>query len=475
VKTALSRKNLWDRLHPGLKTPLGRLARLLPLRCVLGRSFRRTERLASEAQWWPAERARAYQLQELQRICRLAYEKAGFYRKAFESVGFHPKDLKSIEDLRALPLTDRQTIRENLSEMCTRSKTDPSVDFGSTSGTSGEPLYFYMGRERTAVQYAYLIVSWARAGYRLGMPMAVLRGRVVRPRRHDCYYEHDPLLGHFYYSSFHMTDQNMEAYLDHISRIGPCFLHVYPSTAAALARFLRRRDAEAPPGIRGLIAESEIVYPEQRSMVEEVLGCRYFSCYGQSEKVVLAAECEQSIAYHVWPTYSYFELLDDAGRPVSTPGQRGEIVGTSFVNTVVPFVRYRTGDHATYVSDRCKACGREHILIRDVSGHRNQEMLIGFDGQEIPWVALNMHDDTFVRVQRFQFYQDTPGSAVLRIVPAREFGEADRRRILANLDQKLDNQLSLEIELVSSLRASPRGKAIYVDQQIKQFKESKSS
>jgi phenylacetate-CoA ligase len=297
--------------------------------------------------------------------------------------------------------------------------------------------------------------------------MAVLRGKTVRRDRKGLYHEYDPILRHHCYSSFHMNDENMGRYLEHIATIGPCFLHVYPSSVAALAKFIHRAGMKAPGNIRGIIAESETVYPEQRQMAEEVLGCRYFSCYGHSEKLILAAECEFSTDYHVWPTYGYFELLDEQGRPVTTPGQRGEIVGTGFVNTVVPFIRYRTGDYATYVGDRCEACGREHLLIRNIRGHRTQEMLIAADGSEISWTAMNMHDDTFLHVRQFQFYQDAPGRAELRVVPAEGFGDEDRLKIQHNLGRKLDGQVTFAIALVESIRLSPRGKAIYVDQRIK--------
>jgi len=323
-----------------------------------------------------------------------------------------------------------------------------------------------MSASRSRVEYAYLAMSWKRVDYELEMPMAVLRGRTVQPDRNGFRHEYDPILRHHYYSSFHMSDEKMKRYLEHIATIGPCFLHVYPSSIAVLTRFIIRNSIHAPKNIRGIIAESEIVYPDQQQMVEEVFDCRYFSCYGQSEKVVLAAGCEKSDNYHVWPTYAYFELLDDNGNPVNTPGQQGEIVGTGFINTIMPFIRYRTGDWAMYVGNRCRECGREHTLIRDIRGHRTQEVLIAVDGSEISWTALNMHDDTFIHVRQFQFFQDKPGQAVLRIVPADSFGKDDVDRIHRNLGRKLDRRLTFTLELIDVIPLSPRGKAIYVDQQI---------
>jgi len=466
MKKAFSKKNLWDQTQSLLKTTLGRGLGLFPLSWLLGAKFRANCRFAREAQWWPAERSREYQLKRLRDVLKLAYEKTIFYRRMFDSVGFLPDDFQSLDYINRLAVIDRQVIAENLKEMCTRPVTSRNVDFASTGGTSGEPLHFYIDSSRSAIEYAYLTTSWERAGYKLSTPMAVLRGRVVQPGRDDLYHEYDPVLRHHYYSAFHLSDEQMSRYLKHIATVGPCFLHVYPSSAAALARFIIRSKQQAPKSIQGIIAESEIVYSEQRKTIEDVFGRRIFSCYGHSEKLVLATGCEKSDDYHVCPTYGYFELLDENDNLVTTPGQRGEIVGTGFINTVIPFIRYRTGDWATYIGDRCRACGREHTIIRDIRGHRIQEVLIAADGSEISWTALNMHDDTFLRVRQFQFMQEKPGKAILRIIPAPDFSQEDTERIKKNLGRKLDGRIVFDTMLVDSIDLSPRGKAIYVDQRI---------
>lgn len=466
MKRALSRKNLWEALPWAMKATAGRAAGMIPLPYLLGRSFRETLRFVQESQWWPVEWIRQYQVQHLRRICALAYENTAFYRRWFDEAGVKPEDIRQPEDMDRLPLIDRNTLREHLEEMCTVPPTSPGVDYISTGGTSGEPLHFYIGADRSATEYAYLLASWQRCGYRLGTAMAVFRGRVVKPDRNGLHHEYDPVLRHHYYSNFHMTDENMHRYMEHIRTIGPCYLHVYPSSVTTLARFLRRAEMAPPANIRGIIAESEIVYPEQRQMVEEVFGRRLFSCYGHTEKLVLAAECEYSQNEHIWPTYGYFELVNEEGEPVRTPGEAGEIVGTGFINTVTPFIRYRTGDYAIYVADSCDACGRCHPVIREVRGHRIQEFLVTADGTRISWTAMNMHDDTFAQVRQFQFYQDTPGRALLRIVPAAGFGDADRERILRSLNQKLDRRLQVSIDITDSIPLTARGKGIYVVQSI---------
>ena len=466
MKWALSRKNLWNKMPRTVKGVVGRVLRVVPMSVLLGRAFRRQSRFLLRAQWWPRQRAEAHQLERMRQIVTLAYDKTTFYRRAFDSVGFDPGEFRTLADLRRVPLIDKQTILDNTDQMCARDANAAGVDCISTGGTGGVPLRFHMPSSRSSVEYAYLVACWGRAGFSLGDAMAIFRGKAVAPDRAGLFHEYDPLLRHHYYSSFHMSTPDLRRCVKHLVGIGPCFLHAYPSSATALANFLLGAGLEAPSNVRGVLLESEIVYPQQRKMLEEVFGTRAFSSYGHSEKLILACGCEHSDDYHVWPTYGYFELLDDQGDSVRTPGQRGEIVGTGFINTVMPFIRYRTGDFATYVGDRCEACGREHTIIREIRGHRTQEVLIARDGSEISWTALNMHDDTFLRVRQFQFRQDAPGKAVLRIVPAEGYGQEDRERIVENLGRKLAGRVDFVVEPVDRIERTSRGKAIYVDQRI---------
>lgn len=472
MKNALSRKNLWERTPRLVKSTLGRGLGLVPLKWLLGKDFRMNYKFIRDAQWWSAGNVREYQLKRLQSICSLAYSKTRYYRRRFDEIGFHPDALKTLEDFAVLPTIDRRTIQEHADEICTRSTSHHSVDLCTSGGTSGTQLAFYMDHKRSVIEYAYLVTSWERTGYSVGVPMAILRGHTTEPNRKGFRHEYDPVFNHHYYSSFHMTDNNMRRYLEHIATIGPCFLHVYPSTAASLARFLHRSGMDAPTNIRGIIAESENVYPGQRADIEEVFGVRMFSCYGHSEKLVLAAECEKSTNYHVWPTYGYFELLDENSNLVTTPGSRGEIVGTGFINTVMPFIRYRTDDYATYVGDRCEACGREHIVLRDIHGHRIQEILIAADGTVMPWTGLGVEgsQEAFIHVRQIQFYQDTRGRAVLKIVPAEGFNDDSRRGVYKFFKWKFEGTIDFTIELTDSIPLSPRGKAIYVDQRIEQYR-----
>lgn len=469
MRRAWSKKNLWEKAPGFVRTSVGRLLQIIPTDRVLGGRFRTMQRFVDEAQWWSADQNRAYQLEQLRRICSLAYEKTDYYRRSFDEAGFRPEDLKQPEDLAALPLIDRTVVSENAEAMCAVSPHSPGIDFVTTGGTSGAPLRFWVGAERSAVEYAYLVAGWQRVGYRLDMAQAVIRGQLVSEDRNGLRHEYDPLLRRHYYSNFHMTDENMGRYLDHIRGIGPCFLHVYPSSVVSLARYIQRSGRAVPDNIRGILAGSETVTPEERKLVEQTLGVRYFSWYGHSEKLVMAAECEHSSDYHVWPTYGYFELVDDTGNIIDRPGVEGEIVGTGFINSAQPFVRYRTGDYATYVADRCDQCGRAHPILRPIRGHGG-EGIVGLDGQTISATTLlrAAHSEHMGSLTRYQIYQEQPGEVELRVMLAPDGTEQDARKLVESLAARTDGQVCITLAVVDDIPLTKRGKQRYVISRIEQ-------
>jgi phenylacetate-CoA ligase len=466
MKYALSRKNIWEKAPNSIKRGIGLLLRRVPPKLLLGKKYRDTYEFLNKSQWWSRDQIEAYQIAELSRVCKHAYENSRFYKQHFEKAQFNPYNIQDLSDISKLPLIDRDIINNNIKGILTASIHSPDVDYITTGGTTGAPLTFYTTSKRSQIELAYLHAGWERAGYKPDITMAVLRGRKIQSDKNGLYHEFDPLLRQHHYSSFHLYDDSMRKYVEHISTIGDCYFHVYPSSIAYLTRFLRRSGTVAPSNIKGIIAESENVYPEQRQMVEEVFGVRYFSSYGHTEKLVQASECEYSTNYHIWPTYGFFELVDESGAPVKTHGQVGEIVGTGFINHVMPFIRYRTGDFASYIAETCPDCGRNHAIVKDIRGHNIQEYLVANDGSSIPWSAVNMHDDTFDNILRFQFEQENPGFAHLNIMPTDNLKEDNMNRMIKNLSMKFGNRLDFDVKIVDDIPLTKSGKSVFVKQKI---------
>jgi phenylacetate-CoA ligase len=464
VKKAFSKKNLWENTPAGLKKILGVGLSAVPLPYLLGGQFRRWRRFAQEADRWDAERIREYQLAELRRVLTLAYEKTEYYRQTFRSVGFQPGDLKALEDLERLPTIDKVSVRENWERMLTRPVESSGIDLVTTGGTSGEPMRFYMSSSRHAPEFGHLANCWSRAGYQPGDVFAVLRGKVISKPTNGMYYQYDPLFRYHYYSTFHMSPADLRAYLAHMNRVQPKFLHAYPSSLFALVEFAASEGLSLPKSLRAILFESEALFPHQRALFQSKVPVKTFSCYGHSEKLVMAAQCEGSEEYHVLPSYGYCEVLNENGAPAAF-GEKGELTGTGFINDVMPFIRYRTGDGVTRGGNKCNACGRQHMMLQEIQGRWGQEFLVSRDGQTlISMTSLNLHDDTFDGVTRFQFQQSQPGKVVLKLVTTKTGAAKDAAKFQRHFEPKLAHAIDLDVQFVDEIPLTRMGKQPMIDQ-----------
>ncbi|MCB1152588.1 hypothetical protein KDL45_02975, partial [bacterium] len=149
---------------------------------------------------------------------------------------------------------------------------------------------------------------------------------------------------------------------------------------------------------------------------------------------------------------------DDAGNAVG--GGEAEIVSTTFVNDATPLIRYRTEDRVILDDIECP-CGRTHRTVAGVAG-RNQDTLVGRNGEKISVAAINTHTDVYDGVLGFQYFQEKPGEAVVRIIPRGEISDDQKRRIVDEATFRTDHTVHFTIEQVDELQKTPRGKSLFI-------------
>ena len=125
------------------------------------------------------------------------------------------------------------------------------------------------------------------------------------------------------------------------------------------------------------------------------------------------------------------------------------------------------GFGATYGGEGCAACGREHVILTGIRGRWPQGELLAGDGAIITTTTLNVHDDTFRKVQDYQFQQLVPGKVTLWIVPSEPIDAQEQQRIVAHLNKRLQGQVVFDIALRTELVKTARGKQPRVIQQCR--------
>lgn len=445
-----------------LKDGLRKIYHFIPQSVRMGYKYHSFYRKYSELQYLSYEQRLEYQLQELQGIVSYAYDHTRYYHNLFDEYGINPKQIQDFSDIKKIPILTKDMVRDHLSEMISDVIPKNRLQYVTTGGSTGKPLGLYITSEVNKKRLAFTWISWSFMGYKMGMPCAVLRGAVIR----DGWFFYDRGENYLILSTYDMLEENIDAYIRKIEEFSPLFLRGYPSALEVLARYiLRNKDVLRKINIKTIFTSSEVLIGEQKKIIEDAFCCPISDLYGNCEQVGFIATCKHG-RYHEFMEHSYLEYLNENGN-LAKDGEFGEIVGTSFINNAVPFIRYRTGDRVLLAQEQTCSCGLHSRMIEHVEGRWHGDSIQTRHGNLISITALNTHSDIFDHTIRIQYYQDTPGLVVLKIVRRSEYTEEDSKKIYAELSEKFKDQVELHLEFVESIPLTPRGKYKYLDQRLK--------
>jgi phenylacetate-CoA ligase len=428
----------------------------------MGQEYWQFKAFLQRAQWWDRHRIEAWQLERLREIVRYAYGHVPGYHLLYRDAGVRPADIVSLESIRLLPLTTKELLRDHVKDFTARDIAPRRLRYTATAGSTGIPFGFYQTASNWWMENAFMHSGWQRAGWQFGDASAVLRAFIGSE---DRFWSYDPVWRELQLSSCHLTDRSYARYVEKIGHFRPKHLQAYPSSATILADLVLDHGDVGRVDFGTILLGSENIYNWQKKRLREAFpGARLFGWYGHSEQAVLAAWCEYTDRYHVWPFYGLAEVLGDKHREVDE-GEVGEVVGTSFVSRATPFIRYCTMDLARKATSPCDRCGRRFAILDTIEG-RLQEIIITGTGRYIPMAAINMHSDVFDSVRQFQFHQDMPGRVVLRVAPKVAYSDEDTAKIYRELRKKLGQDMELEIVFVDEIQRTARGKHRFLEQKL---------
>lgn len=424
-----------------------------------GRKF--LERLAEfeESQWYSSSELVAYQNEKLLSLIKHCYENVPYYRRIMEERKLKPEDISCVENLPRLPLLTREDIKRNFSSLIARNFPRSKLIIGHTSGTTGSPLEFLYDRQICLMKN---VADWRQkkwAGIDPGDKLAFLLGKVVVPinRMKPPFWRHNWVLHHLFFSSFHLSNENIDRYIRKLEQFKPRALEGYPSTIYIIARFLLSRNRTLP--LQAVLTSSETLFPQQREAIEMAFACRLFDFYGLAERTVFATECTAHEGHHLNLDFGVTEILAKDGRP-SAPGEIGRIVSTGLYNYGMPLIRYQTNDITALKNKKC-SCGREFPLMEDVTT-KAEDIITTLDGRLISSSILTHPFKPMHSVAESQIIQEDRKNIRIKIVKLPDYGESDTEYLLREFKKRVGEEMSVHIEFVDSIPRTSAGKFRWV-------------
>lgn len=319
------------------------------------------------------EELRELQLARLQATVANVYENVPYYRKKLEETGVHPSDIKTLEDVRLLPFTDKTALRDTYPFGLFARPLDEVVRLHSSSGTTGKPIV--VGYTRNDLD------NWTELTARVGAEAGVTAGDRI-----DMAFLYGMFTGGWgmHYGLEHLGatiipagSGNTERHLMMMRDFGTTVLVSTPSYALYLAEVGEKNGYDfAKLPLRVGLFGGEPCSGRLREEIEERLHIIATDNYGLSEVngPGVAGECTVKNGMHIAEDQFLAEIVDpETGAPLPE-GSRGELVLTPLLKEAFPVLRYRTHDLTRIHYEPC-ACGRTLARMETVR-QRTDDMLI---------------------------------------------------------------------------------------------------
>jgi phenylacetate-CoA ligase len=319
----------------------------------------------------PREKLQQFQLEKFKKILSWAYQNSPFYRSLYRKAGLEPGDIKTAEDIRKVPKTEKSMLREAQGVEPYPYGTILSVpleqvtEYRQTSGTTGQPVY----HPETWQDWEWSAESWAYALYAYG------------------YRDYDKVFLPFGYSiniafwAGHYAAEKIgcevipggvldtEARILKMKELRATAFMATPTYILGMADTARKMGIEPTRDlyIKKITAAGEpgACIPATKKRMEEMWGAKVYDQVGATEIGHWGFECQAQAGLHVLEAFHLVEIEDiETGAAITEPGRKGSMVVTTFDRYAHPCIRFDSKDIIEWNPiERCE-CGRTFRLLK---------------------------------------------------------------------------------------------------------------
>ena len=321
------------------------------------------------------EREKLLKLQgiRLKEMVKRVYDTVPYYRKKLQDKGIEPDDIKGMDDLKTLPFTTKQDLRDNYPFGLFAVPQPDIVRFHASSGTTGKPTV--VGYTHNDIQMWSEVVarSLTMAGVTKADIIQVAYGYGLFTGGLGLHYGAEKVGA----SVVPISGGNTKKQLQLIEDFGSTVLACTPSYAAFIGESLVEEKIDPNKiKLKAGVFGAEPWTQEMRMQIEQVLGIKAYDIYGLTEIIGpgVSMECQFQHGMHIFEDHFIPEIINPDTCEVLPYGELGELVFTPATKEAMPLIRYRTRDLTRIHAEKCE-CGRTLVRMEKCVG-RSDDMLI---------------------------------------------------------------------------------------------------
>lgn len=406
------------------------------------------------SQYFDPEQMNELRIIQLQTLLKDAFAHVPYYRNIARKRGFSPEDFKSISSLAKFPVLEPEYIRQFPQHLHSEKHSRWGTFILKTSGSSGKPLSILCSNEARQHHTAFLSRLREWFGVDKRTRRVSFRWRLVASSRQKTppFWRRDLIGNNYIFSVNHLSPENMDAYYRAIDSIRPKEIIGQPSSFFALAKHMKKNNLRwsAPPILT--MSTAETLQQHIRQAIEEQFECMVVNQYSCTEMALFVSDCEEG-TLHVHPEHGILEVVDSDGCPVPE-GEVGDVLCTSFINHVMPLIRYRLGDVLAISSDKC-SCGRAFPMVKGLVG-RSADVLVTPDGNRVAGIGGAF--SSIPGLCETQVIQTERDHLVIKMVTDKGFSAFSERELIQQLRNRVGDGIRISLDRVDRIPREPNGK-----------------
>lgn len=363
------------------------------------------------------EEIRIFQEKALREIVSYLAANSPYYKRLFRENSINPEDIRTIEDLKQVPVTTKKELQQYGSDFFCVGQED-IIDYVTTSGTLGDPVTVALTNNDLDRLAYNEYLSFTTAGCTKHDIMQLMTTLDRRFMAGFAYYMGAREIG---CGIVRVGNGIPQLQWDTINRIHPTFCMVVPSFILKLIEFAKANGIDyRNSSLKKAVCIGEALRTEEFELSK--LGKRInsewpelelYTTYASTEMQSSFTECGHHCGGHLQPELIIVEFLDSDNNPVPE-GTPGEVTVTTIGITGMPLLRFKTGDICDRVSGRCE-CGRNTIRLKPIIGRKGQ--MIKYKGTTLYPPALNDILDNMSSIKNYiiEVYTNNIGTDDIRV------------------------------------------------------------